>query len=313
LNILIFGGTRFVGKSFLLHALAAGHNLTVISRRAPMAHPRLTYVQVEKDFFNPTSDVEHFDVILDFLAYDAETTRRAQALFPFTPYVMISSAWVSQYILDQRIFSPREHEYIRGKLRAETLLEEKFRDGFPVKIIRLPITFGSNDHTNRFHFYLSRCKRDKPIIMIDGGVNDSTLAFKDDVSAILLRFISSFLSDQRLLYEALPRPSICPRDLVTLISDLLHKHTSFLTIAREKLQQDFPEYLEVEPLSRETCYAHDHTDLYKLTGFSPTPVHAWVSALVKERNPDFKRAESSWNSKGFLTKEAYWIRKYDRS
>ena len=80
MRVLIYGGTRFIGKIVVDNLLASGHQVTLISRREASPHPQLNSIKIEREDSYGFLGEMHFDCILDFMAYEVKAVETAVSL-----------------------------------------------------------------------------------------------------------------------------------------------------------------------------------------------------------------------------------------
>src|SRR5262245_25403224 len=113
LEVLLVGGSGFMGSHVARELLAAGHGVTVLSRgrRAPVAGRSLTADRRDRESLAAALRGRRFDLTVDFLAYDASDLEMlcppvSEAL---GRYLMISSGQV--YLITEGSTPPfREHD-----------------------------------------------------------------------------------------------------------------------------------------------------------------------------------------------------------
>ena len=100
MNVLLFGGTRFIGKSLVYRLLSLGHFVTVVSRRNLSQKENLTCWVGERSHSYADLKLQAFDCIIDFIAYSENEVSDTLNAFPGCPYVLISTCWIDA--LDQQ-------------------------------------------------------------------------------------------------------------------------------------------------------------------------------------------------------------------
>lgn len=71
MNILMIGGTRFIGKEIALHLLASGHSVTLMHRSEIMALdlPQFEHLIIDRRNFRSFRNSSTFDLVIDTCAY----------------------------------------------------------------------------------------------------------------------------------------------------------------------------------------------------------------------------------------------------
>lgn len=187
LKILVIGGSKFIGRHVVRELLAAGNEVTLFNRgNHPQEDEDLSVRHLCGDRFLPGSiqsaiATEHFDAVVDMVAYDAPETSLAiqQLQGRCDRYLMISTASVYAeptaspiHETDTLITSddPRL-AYGRKKVLAEQAVFRAHRKtGFPVTVLRLPAVFGEYDHQAREWYFIKRLLDHRnQMILPEGG------------------------------------------------------------------------------------------------------------------------------------------------
>lgn len=216
MRVLLVGGAGFIGGHVGRAFLAAGHDVSVISRgRTPVPEgvEALTADRGDAAALSAVIEGRRFDFTVDFTAYDAADVERL-LLIPYGAlgrYVLISSGQV--YLVTENPHLPsveedserpvipepepdtREHAnwiYGIGKRRAEgALLALRETHGVRGIILRLPIVQGEHDGSLRLWAYLERMLDGGPTLLPEGGTNLLRHVYAGDVGAAVLRLAES--------------------------------------------------------------------------------------------------------------------------
>ena len=281
MQVLIYGGTRFIGKKVVDNLLASGHQITLISRREALPHPQLNSIKIEREDSYGCLDDMHFDCILDFVAYDVKAVETAVSLMPHTPYIFISTAWIDVYKTGARRFMSFEDSYVRRKIEAEQFLAKIRQHGGKAIICRLPVALGADDHSERFKFYTTRLLTNKSVILPGGGASKTRIAFRDDVAAALSALVTRYDICDELIYEALPDTEISLAEWVGFMAKRLGVEANLVNLDPDFIEGACPEYLDMEPLWREGSYSLSHPNLFKMMQVPITGYRDWISVLCE--------------------------------
>ena len=156
MKALFIGGTGIISTSVSRCAVENGWDLTLLNRGnrpndVPGAKQLILDISDEQAAKEALKD-QHFDVVVDFIAFDSAQIERDIRLFTgkTDQYMFISSASVYQKPLPSPVISEATSlsnpywEYARKKIACEETLMKAFRnDGFPVTIIRPSHTFAN--------------------------------------------------------------------------------------------------------------------------------------------------------------------------
>jgi nucleoside-diphosphate-sugar epimerase len=202
MKVLYIGGTGLISSACSELALKRGMDLTILNRSrstkySPPAGARL----LTGDVHGSTAALvdllrhEHFDVVVDWIAFTLEDIERDLELFSGNTgqFVFISSASAYQkppehYLITEE--SPLENpfwDYSRNKIACEERLMRAYRqNGFPVTIIRPSLTYGPSQiplcGASWQHPYtvIDRMKRGQKIIIPGDGTSLWTLTWNGD-------------------------------------------------------------------------------------------------------------------------------------
>jgi nucleoside-diphosphate-sugar epimerase len=157
LNVLLVGGTGNISSAVARLAAQSGHRVTALTRGTRPAPLPAAVERVTGDAADAATLAalarRRFDVVVDFVAFDAQDVRRDLAAFlgQVGQYVFISSATVYRrppphYLVteDAALGNPY-WEYARNKIAAEQVLREAHAsEGFPATIVRPSYTYGES-------------------------------------------------------------------------------------------------------------------------------------------------------------------------
>ena len=158
MKFLFIGGTGLISSACSELAVARGHELVILNRSISKKHiiPEAA-VLLKSDIHAGISHLsgmlanQHFDAIVDFIAYTVEDIERDLSLFRdmAEQFVFISSASAYQkppknYVITE--MTPLENpywQYSRDKIACEKRLVEAYaEDGIPITIVRPSLTYG---------------------------------------------------------------------------------------------------------------------------------------------------------------------------
>src|SRR5438093_4186694 len=167
MNVLVVGGTRFMGVATVERLLGRGHDVTLFNRgsRAGMWAGRVREVRGDRADPNALAQLagEAFDGIVDFCAYTARDTQALLRVQGDVPrLVHVSSGTV--YRLDPRLPWPEETpfgpaalwgDYARGKIDCEQALRSQRSPTTATTAVRLPWVLGPRNYADRGAFGLN--------------------------------------------------------------------------------------------------------------------------------------------------------------
>jgi len=164
MRVLFIGGTGIISSACSELALKRGHELTLLNRGkskrpAPAGAEILVADIRDGEAARSALGGRKWDAVVDFISFTPEHVENALAAFEgrTAQYVFISSA--SAYrkppaalpAVESNLLDNPYWEYSRNKIACEKLLEEKYRGGWPVTIVRPSHTY------------------DKTLLPMDGG------------------------------------------------------------------------------------------------------------------------------------------------
>jgi 2'-hydroxyisoflavone reductase len=290
-RILVIGGTRFIG-ALSVRRLADRHDVVVLSRNAA-AIPGASRVVADRLSGIAGFSGDHFDAVLDFLAYDEIGVAAAAALG--STYIAVSSTWVCRLngsAADARVpadvapppsMPAVTQRYLRGKARLEEKVRELRATGLAATVVRLPIVLGDGDHTGRLEFYRGRIADGGPFLLVDGGANVAQILWSEDAAMALAAFVECRGAAERELWEALPDAGRTVADFVLVLSQALGRNVSTISVPAARLRAELPRYLEVEPLWRESPLALTASNVFSALNLRSTTAEEWTLRLAPPR------------------------------
>lgn len=172
MQVLVLGGTRFVGRAIVEALLGRGHEVTLFNRGSKtQVFPRVRRITGDRDRASDVARIaeDRWDAIVDVSGYRPSQVRPVlDALGGALPhYVYIST--VSVYAprlapdadeaapllrVDESIGSDDPHSYGGLKALCEGTLRE--RAGDSLTVIRPTVVIGPRDYTDRFAWWVHR-------------------------------------------------------------------------------------------------------------------------------------------------------------
>jgi nucleoside-diphosphate-sugar epimerase len=303
-QLLVIGGSRFIGRAVVQRLLQDGHRVTLLNRGITPDPFGTRVSRVLGDRTDATTleravARKSYDAVIDVIAFRGQDTAAAVRLLSgrVGHFVHISSAAV--YLTRSGLLPPyREADFAgpvsqrstgeaamwlhaQQKRRCEAVLSEAFeRSGFPFTAFRLPMVVGPHDYTGRFAAYVQRLLDNGPVILPDGGLNSWGFLWSQDVAEVISSNILNEATFGRS-YNLAQREVVSLRRLLEDVAHLLGRRPSLISVPSEWLRR-----LGLPPSI--SPYSHDH-DILLDTGaalrdllFQPTPFPVWCERLVKE-------------------------------
>jgi nucleoside-diphosphate-sugar epimerase len=183
MNVLIFGGNRFVGKALSKVLINKDYSIDVFNRSGTSADDNINIIQGDR---NKSEDIEKidftkYDCIVDMCLFFPSQFDLVKDKIPKeTNYIFVSSGAADYRYIDSY------GDYGKDKLAVEELLE--FSD-INYKIIRPSYIVGVGNHRPRLGHYINCICEEKPIKIDGDGNNEINLVFVQDVVMVLERLI----------------------------------------------------------------------------------------------------------------------------
>jgi nucleoside-diphosphate-sugar epimerase len=249
MRVLVFGGTRFIGRSVVRHLVAAGHHVTVFNRGRTGADLPRTVGRIEGDF----GKLEDYTGPLRLLAPDVvvhmmlltgdQAAATASALAGITDrLVAISSGDVYRmygringtepgppdpapvdedgplrhlrYPYRAMADGPDDYRYDYDKIEVEEALHA--HAGLVTSVVRLPMVYGPRDYQRRLWSYHRRMADGRPAILLDRRLEHwrASRCFVDD-AGLAIRLAAESGSDG--IYNVAEQPAPTEREWIGMI------------------------------------------------------------------------------------------------
>jgi len=282
MRILILGGTRFLGKRVAETLVAAGHDLTLLSRRPGSAPQGARQVCAERGAGLGALKGNRFDLVLDFICHDGEGPGAVAVSVDPERYVLISSTWVPRLWSGARAdeLEPEPAppaldlpavtvNYLSGKVRAEQAVSGLRKAGRNAVSLRLPIMLGEGDHTGRLDFYRHRFADGGQVIAVGGGHNSAQIAVMDDLAQAMVQWVAVADIGRFPVWEGLPGEGRSVRSILERMADAVGPTATLVDVPVAELARDFPAYLKQEPFWRESALLVTEANIYAAVGMVP--------------------------------------------
>jgi len=148
MNILILGGSKFVGKNFVDYVYSnSDYNIILANRGITKTSDIAIDRDNEKDCINLKN--KEYDIVVDFSCYNLNQFKNTYQFLNFNKYIFISTSAV-EAIPFQNV-SPDMYEMVRyanNKKECENFIVNNIKN---YSIIRPCYIVGKDDYTNRFY------------------------------------------------------------------------------------------------------------------------------------------------------------------
>ena len=196
MNILIFGGTRFVGKALVEKLLCKGHSLTLFTRGKKNIPENVDHVKGDRNIIDDLMPIKDksFDIIIDISGRTKEQTEIVLSIIgkPKYRFIYMSSAGVYddsfEWPLNEESSINMNSRHI-GKYETELFLKEQ---AINFTSFRPTYIYGPGNYNPIEKWFFDRIKFNKPIpIPYDGEIITQLGHVTDLADAITLSLNSN--------------------------------------------------------------------------------------------------------------------------
>jgi nucleoside-diphosphate-sugar epimerase len=251
---LILGGTRFIGRALTLRLQTEGHEVhlvTLTKAHAAFAPWAIVHPGDRREQSALAAATGHFDVVYDFLGFDAAEARVAVDSLAgrCNRFVHLSTGsvyWIAEArrcpwieedgtalpLRDRETCDKAEFDYGVAKRECEEVYRTAAKQGgFPVVFVRAPVVSGPNDHRRRDQFWVRRILEGRPCILPDGGTNVFNHVYVDDLVEVLLRLASTPVAPGEA-FNAADRVFTTLREYIERFADALGRKADLVAVPR---------------------------------------------------------------------------------
>jgi nucleoside-diphosphate-sugar epimerase len=241
MKVLLFGGTRFMGRYVLKALLAQGAKVTIANRGTRDANPGATNVVCDRSQPGSLEQFANskFDVVIDFSAYASAWVEEAGNFFAnkIEKYIFISTGAV---YTSSNIFPITEDfpkgpphpfaDYAREKSRSEALLLEFSNKGFFASTAcRLPFVMGPENYEDRESFVFSRLLKGTPLLLGNGGKSIHSFVYAGDVADAIVAIMNAGKTVDKQAFNIATQQATTSRGFVELAAKVCKKEAKLLS------------------------------------------------------------------------------------
>lgn len=241
-NILLLGGTRFVGKNVLrLLQEQSDYKIFVASRREISAENFIKFDRKNLEDLIKIFSTYDFDVVVDFINFSASDTEKLLSALnkcekkPHLVSISTIYAYSSPENLEEsrvyyeKDFDPLSMEldfemtsgwdYTKGKQSMEAYLK-RYYASTKSTVLRFPIILGEDDYTGRTYFYTELINKNKQI-GLSGKGKRSNYIFSLEAAQAIFFFIKTL---QGGTFNVALNDSLNEREILELYCDFYGKN-----------------------------------------------------------------------------------------
>jgi len=283
MKVLIFGGTRFMGRYVLRALLDVGVEVTIANRGTREENKGAHNVICDRSLPGALEQFKDskFDAVIDFSAYASDWVEEAGKFFSgkISRYIFISTGAV---YTSSQVFPITEDfpkgpphpfgPYAQEKIRSESLLREFSAQGaFDTTALRLPFVLGPDNYEDRESFVFSRLLSNEPIFLANGGKSIHSFIYAGDVANAIVRILSLNRSNGSEEFNLAIPQATTSRGFVNLASEVCGIEPNVISYLPEDFQIDtinFDLKNVAFPFPENNAYLSSDKILTKL-GFAP--------------------------------------------
>ena len=297
MNILIIGGTNFIGPAVICHLINMGHQVTVFHRGKTASELPESINHIFGDRSNLSDFKSEFenlspDVVLDGIAYTEEDAVETMNTFKGIAgrIVVISSIDVYRaygVILGQESESDLEpvpltedsplrtsyypfqnlpNRPLNVPAEYEKILVEKVvmsEPELPGTIVRLPMVYGCNDPLNRLFPYLQRIDENRPFIVLEESIANwyGSYGYVENIAYAIALAITNEKAKNRI-YHVAEEKTLSESERVERLGKIAGWEGKVMAVSKDKLPTDWS-----LPVNAEQNWFVDSTRIRKELGY----------------------------------------------
>jgi len=181
MNILILGGTKYMGVHLVNELLKEGHDVTTATRGTTADTfgdkiKRLIIDRQDPVILERALTNKCYDVAIDNIAYSSNDIRHLLEVLQTKKYIITSTVSVYSHNFHEKMHEDEvdttnhplkwhnyeDETYDEAKRQAEAAMFQVYPDQ-PSAAVRIPYIFGKDDYTERLFFYVDHILKSKPM------------------------------------------------------------------------------------------------------------------------------------------------------
>jgi nucleoside-diphosphate-sugar epimerase len=253
MNVLVIGGTLFIGRALIAAIAKEEYDITIVHRKPGHDMGKKIHEIIvdrnDSEAFRAAVKGRKFDIVFDNVydwqrgttAAQVEATARAFE-GKLARYIYMSSVAAYGDGLNHHegdALAPDNHPdvYVRNKAMSErALFRMHQRSNFPVVTLRPPFVYGPGNPYYREAFFWDRMRDDRPIILPGDGRRLMQFVHVKDLVAACVRSIEEPAAVGHAFNVGNPRP-VTQMELVQALAHVAGKNPSIVRIPRQQILQ----------------------------------------------------------------------------
>ncbi|MEP6715913.1 MAG: SDR family oxidoreductase [Terriglobia bacterium] len=318
MRVLVIGGTLFIGKLLVKRLLAAGHEVTILHRKAeqPFGRRVRNVVADRNDAAAIRAGLagQRFDAVYD-IAYDWErgtTGQQVEATAKAIPgdlsrYIFMSSVAAYGDGLNHAEDDPLASDlhpdpYVRNKAGSERALFRMYHESrFPVVTMRPPFVYGPENPFYREAFFWDRIMRDRPVIIPGDGNRLMQFSYVNDLVEACFNALEKHTAPGRAFNVADEKP-LTQVEVINELAKAVGKTATIVRVPREIINRNggnafvppfyFGQYFDMPPITEAVGRVKRVLNV-SLTPFASglKETYKWYTRHQSERELDFSFEE----------------------
>ncbi|PJA88554.1 MAG: hypothetical protein CO139_02490 [Candidatus Moranbacteria bacterium CG_4_9_14_3_um_filter_36_9] len=231
MNILVLGGTYFIGKILVELLLLGKHSVSILNRGTKMAHDDVQLIVADRhsqlEIQNGLRE-KSFDVVIDLSGYNKEdvtialdSLRGRVGQYIFCSSIAVCSQPPAYWPITeehQKCSSVAQGEYGYNKWLAEDhIFRYSQKNNLPISIVRPVYVYGPHDYNGRMDYIFARILEGQPIVMSGNGENIVQFGYVDDLCKAIIALIGNEVAYGQA-FNISGRELVTIRQLIDLIS-----------------------------------------------------------------------------------------------
>jgi len=292
MQVLVIGGTLFIGRALVQELLKAGHEVTVLHRKPKHDLSKRVHNLVadrnDADQMRHALDGRRFEIVFDNV-YDWErgtTAAQVEATVKaagdrLARYVFMSSVaaygdGLNHYEGDPLAPDNHPEAYVHNKAMTERLLFRMHqKTGLPVTTFRPPYIYGPENPFYREAFFWDRLRAGRPIIIPGDGHRLMQFVYVKDLVRACMRSIEHPAAVGEAFNIGNEKP-LTQVELVRTLASAAGKKANMVRVPRERILEAggnpmgepayFGEYFDMPPITMNV------SKVSRVLGVRPTPI-----------------------------------------